>query len=224
MAETDCRSQLHACAIRVALLTATGAPSVGAGNLYVSDALVALTFTPVYTDGEETEDKNACGAVKTAYKAPDNFKRGDVSIELVTPDPFLSAWLGGGAVIPAQAAVVGPPAVAAVPAGAQAPPIGQVVGNGVSIELWTKRIEDGDLDAVHPYAHWAYTKVKNLRIAPHTHGNAPLHATFVGQAYENLQWGNGPNNDFTVASDRVYQWVPALTIPAATCALGAVLA
>lgn len=214
MAETDCRSQLHACAIRVALLTATGAPSVGASNMYVSDALVAFTFTPVYTDGDEVEDKNACGTVKVNYKSPDSFKRGDVSIELVTPDPFLTAWLGGGALIPASGGV---------PAGAQAPPIGAITGNGVSVELWTKRVDDGDLDATYPYAHWAYPKIKNLRIAPHTHGNSPLHATFTGQAYENLLWGDGPLNDFDVDSDRVYQWVPTATLPAATCALGAVV-
>lgn len=214
MAEEDCRPQLHACAIRVSLLEADGSPDVGVANMYVSDALVALTFTPVYVDGDEVEDKNACGTVKVNYKAPDSFKRGDISIELITPDPFLSTWLSGGLLVPSAGGI---------PAGFQAPPIGPITGNGVSVEVWTKRITDGDL-ATTPYAHWAYPKVKNLRLSPHTHNNGPLHVTFSGQAYENLLWGDGPVGDYISDTDRVYQWEPVATIPAATCTPGAVLA
>jgi hypothetical protein len=215
VAEIDCRPQLAACAVRVAQLAAGGAPLVGVANLYVSDALVLLTYTPVYTTGDEVEDKNACGTVKVNYKHPDSFKRGDVTIELVTPDPYLEAWLGGGDVL-----------AAAVPtaAGASAPPIGPVTGNGVSIELWTKRIDDGDVDATYPYAHWAYPKIKNLKPGPHTHNNGPLHKTFTGEAYENTAWGDGPNNDFDADSDRVHQWIPVAALPAVSCTPGAVLA
>lgn len=214
MAETDCRPQLHACAMRVALLDASGAPSVGVANSYTTDVLVAFGFTPVYKDGTEIEDENACGTVMVNYKAPDSLKRGDVSIELITPDPFLEEWLGGGELIPAAAGV---------PAGAQSAPIGPITGNGVSVELWVKRIDTGDLDADYPYAHWAYPKIKNLRPGAHTHNNTPLHKTFTGQAYENASWGDGPNNDFDADTDRMYQWVPTDTLPASTCALGAVL-
>lgn len=216
MAEIDCRPQVHACAIRVALLDADGTPTVGATNLYVSDALVSMSYTPVITAGDEIEDKNACGTVMVNYKAPDSFKRGDVAIELVTPDPYLSAWLGGGNTL----AVAGPPATV----GAAGPAIGALAGNGVSIEVWTKRIEAGDLDDDYPYAHWAYPKITNLRPGAHTHASGALHPTFVGEAYENANWGDGPNNDFDAASVKTWQWIPTTTIPAATCTRGAVLA
>lgn len=209
MAEQDCRGQLHACAMRLARLDTNGVPLPGAQNLYVTDALAVLTFTPVYTDGDETEDKNACGEVKLWYRAPDSFKRGDVSIEVVTPDPYLEEFLSGGALLT--------PDDATKPKGFGAPPLGAITGDGVSVEVWTKRIDDGDLDADWPYAHWAYPKVKNLRLGDHTHNASPLHPTFTGQAYENANWYDGPAGDWDADSDRVYQWIPANVLPAAQC-------
>lgn len=208
MAEADCRPHVQACAIRVARLDTNGVPLPGATNLYVSDALVSLGFTPVYTDGSEIEDKNACDVVKANHRGQDSFKRGDVAIDIVTPDPFLSELLSGGDVLD----VVG------LPKGFSAPPIGPVTGNGISIELWAKRIDDGDQDANFPWAHWAYPKIKNLRLAPHTHANANLHPTFSGQAYENENWYDGPVGDWPAASDRVFQWIPSATVPTPTCA------
>lgn len=208
MAEEDCRPQVQACAIQVARLDTDGAPLAGLTNLYRSDALVSLAFTPVYTDGDEIEDKNACGAVKVNYRGPDSFKRGDVTIELLTPDPFLSEMLSGGDVLTGA----GP-----IPDGFAAPPIGEVTGNGVSVELWARRIDDGDQDADYPWAHWAYTKLKNLRLQPHTQANASLHPTFSGQALENPNWGDGPDGGWPATSDRVFQWVPSATIPTVQC-------
>jgi hypothetical protein len=175
--------------------------------MYVSDALVSFAFTPVYVDGDEIEDKNACGAVVVNYKAADSFKRGDVTIELVTPDPFLSEMLSGGSLIDDGGA-----------AGFAAPPIGVITGNGVSVELWTKRILDGDLDPNFPYAHWVYPKISNLRLAPHTHAGTSLHPSFSGQALQNPNWYDGPVGDWGTESDKVYQWLPTATIPTPSCA------
>lgn len=208
MAEEDCRGQVHACAIQVARLAADGSPLAGVSNLYVSDALVTATFTPVYTDGDEIEDKNACGDVKVNFKGADSFKRGDFSLELLTPDPFLSEMLSGGEVL----------TEAPRPKGYAAPPLGAITGNGISIELWARRIDDGDQDASYPWAHWAYPKIKNLRLAPHTHANAALHPTFTGQALENPNWGDGPTGGWPADSDRVFQWLPEATIPTPSCA------
>ena len=208
MAEIDCRPQVQACAIRVARLDTNGVPLPGANNLYVSDALVSMAFTPVYTDGDEIEDKNACGAVKVNYRSPDSFKRGDVTLQLTTPDPFLEEMLSGGDVLDAGGGR---------PKGFAAPPIGTVTGNGISIELWAKRIDDGDLDADFPYAHWAYPKIKNLRMGDHTHENASNLPQFSGQALENANWFDGPVGDWDAESDRVYQWLPVAGLPTPTC-------
>ncbi len=208
MAEEDCRPQVQACAIRVARLDPTGVPQPGATNLYVSDALVTMTFTPVYTDGDEIEDKNACGVVKVNYRGKDSFKRGDVTLQIITPDPFLSEMLSGGELLDEVS----------LPAGYQAPPIGEVLGDGISIELWAKRIDDGDVDQNFPYAHWAYPKIRNLRMQPHTHAQASLQPAFSGQAVENANWYDGPVGDWPADSSRVYQWLPTATLPTPSCA------
>lgn len=210
----DCLPQVHACAIRVARLAANGAPLVGAQNLYVSDALSILTTTPVYTDGDEIEEKNACGNVAINYRGDDSFKRLDVALTLVTPDPELHEMLASGSEVLTDGAAVG----------WAYPPIGSVGGNGVSIELWSKRIDDGDLDATFPYAWWVYPKVKNLRVGERAHQNGPLLAPLAGQAYENPNWFDGPLNDWPATSDRVGQWIPTAALPDVVCGYQALVA
>lgn len=213
MAEQPCLPQVQACAIRVALLDTNGVPLPGDENLYVSSALTQLQFSPVYKDATEIEEENACGTVCVNYLPPPSFKRGDVTVGLCTPDPFLGALLSGGDILEVADRI-----------GFAAPPIGVVTGNGVSIELWAKRIDDGDLDADSPYAWWAYPKIKNLRLTAHTHQNGALLPQYQGQAYENPNWFDGPLNDWPATSDRVYQWVPTDTIPEAFCGFQELLA
>jgi hypothetical protein len=208
VAEQDCRPQVQACAIRVARLDTNGVPLPGANNLYVSDAMVSLGWTSVYVNGDEIEDKNACGTVVVKHRGADSFKRGDVVLNIATPDPFLMEMLTGGDVLDE----------APRPKGFAAPAIGAVVGNGVSVELWAKRLdESGDLDPDFPYAHWVYPKLKNLRVGDHTHQNGSLPQSVSGQAYENLNWFDGPAGDWPATSDRVYQWLPTTTLPTPTC-------
>ena len=208
MAEQDCRPQVHGCMIRVARLDTNGVPLPGANNLYVSNALVSLNFTAVYTDGDEVDEKNACGASKVYFKADDTFKRGDVEITLVTPDPFLSEMLSGGDVLTAGAR----------PKGYAAPPLGPVASNPISIELWAIRVDDGDQDANYPYAHWVYPKVKNLRLGDHSHEEGAKKPVFSGQAYENINWFDGPVGDWPAESDRIFQWLPSASMPTPSCA------
>jgi hypothetical protein len=206
MAEQDCRPQVQACALRVARLGPDGVPAPGANNLYVSDALTTMSVTPVYTDGNEIELKNGCGQVKLSYRAPDSFKRLDVSLTLDTPDPYLQEFLSGGDVLSDGAR-----------RGFAAPPIGEITGNGVSIELWSKRIDDGALDADDPYAWHVYPRITNLRLGDWTHEDGPLVPVYSGQAYQNPNWYDGPLNDWPAESDRVYQWLPTDSIPEAQC-------
>lgn len=204
----ECLPQVQACGIRVARLGLDGAPTVGASNMYVSDSLLSLAFAWVSEDGEEIVERNACGTRIVDYKEPDELRRGRVTINLLVPDPELSELLSGETVLTNTADV-----------GGAAPALGQVPDAPVSLELWAKRILNKKVHPTKPYAWWVYPFITNLRPADHEHARANLARSFVGDAYENTLWGNGPNNDWPagVASDKVYQWLPTATKPTASC-------
>lgn len=202
MAENSKLPQIQAVRLRVTKLAADGAPAPGAHNLYTTDSFVKVGFEPVYTDGEEIEDKNAQGGVCAYVKGESTFKRGDVTVEVCTPDPYLVQLLEGGTVL-----TVGDRT------GYAAPALGGLTTQAISIEVWAKRIANGDLDADSPYAWWAYPKLKNLKRQGHEQGNSTLKQVFVGEAYENPNWGTGPLDDYPAATDRVHQWFPTATLP-----------
>jgi hypothetical protein len=215
VAEQPCLPQVQACIIRVAKLNDDGTPVVGTTSGYISDALISVAFAPEYQDGAEITQDNACGDRVIDYKAPDIFRWGNVTIQLATPDPYLAAFLSGGDVIVGTA-----PDTDRI--GWQAPALGTLEPNPISMELWAKRPDKatGGLDAGSPYARWAYPMVKNLRLGDYTHENGALLPQFTGQAFENPAWGNGPFDDWLWASDRVVQWFPvaAASVPDAECA------
>lgn len=205
MPNIDDLPQVAACAIRVAVLDPSGVPNPGANQLYTSSALTELQVTPVYEDGDEITQKNACGTVCVDYKGDDSFRRADVSITVCTHDPYLMAMLGSGDVIDAGAVD-----------GFAFPAIGVLNASPVSIEVWAKRIDDGDLHAEYPYAWWVLPKVRSLRLGQKTFNNGASLPVFTGQALENPNWYDGPLNDWPATSDRVAQWVPVAALPAIT--------
>ncbi len=213
MANNDCLPQVQACVIRVADLDVSGVPLPGSDNLYVSDALTTLQMTPVYTDADEIEEKNACGTVCVNYQGDPTLKRGDIELTICTADPYLQAKLGYGDVLTDTGIH-----------GFAYPPIGVVTGNGVSIELWAKRIDDGELHDEWPYAWWVLPRVTRLKHGVRTFNNGAQLPVFSGQAYENPNWFDGPLNDWPVSSDRFAQWFPSQTIPVASCGAQALAA
>lgn len=208
MAEQPCLPQVHAVRLRATKLDSNGVPSPGASSIYVTDAFIRVGASPVYTDGDEIEQKNAQGAVCINYRGKDSLKRLDMTVELCSPDPYLIPLLTGGTTLTG---------FDGQRVGMAMPPIGLWSGSDVSIEVWSKRIDDGVEDADSPYAWHVYPRVTNLRMGDLAHENGPFLPTCTGQAYENPNWFDGPTNDWPAASDRVYQWVPTDTLPTVQC-------
>lgn len=201
MPSTDPLPQVQIVRMRVTKLDADGVPSPGAGNMYVTDKMIKVGWSPVYKDGNEIEVTNGAGTLCTNYRSPDSLKRADVSIELCVPDPELVAMLTSGATISATPT--------ARPYGWAMPAIGEITGNGVSIEWWTRRIDNGVQDATYPWAWWVMPRVKNLRHADKTHEDGAQPTVITGQGYENANWYNGPANNWGAASSKVVQWLPS---------------
>ena len=209
----DCLPQIQACAIRVTTLETNGVPHVGPVSMYVSSALTSVALKWVTEKGDDFMERNACGDITVDYTGPEVLRHLDVTITMLTPDPELDSLLSGGSVLTSGGKV-----------GFQAPPLGIVADEPVSIELWTKRIRDRKQDTVNPYAWWVLPYVANLRPDDMTFEDKNLPQAFVGQLYENANWYNGPTNDWPVASQAVYQWMPWGSMPTAKCGFSAVAA
>lgn len=205
----------------VQTVTITGTPTGG-------------TFTLTF-DGQTTAGiayNAAAAAVQTALEALSNLLPGDVTVgggpgpgtpytvtftiaEGNVPQMTASgAGLTGGTA-PAVAVTTTTPGNNLTDLGYRAPETGaDPTPNGVSIELWSAAVDNAALTAGYPYIHWAipraYLKLSdNMTLS----GTDPLLPSFEGWANQNQNWGNGPADDWTVQSDRVWQFVRTTTLP-----------
>lgn len=193
--------QLQAFRLRVARLDPlTGEPLAGASNGYVSGALITLTPTLVYEDGEETVQRNGEGLVCLSFRGPDTFRRVDWTMSLCTPDPYLVELLTSGTVLTDTGAI-----------GYAVPALGPHDPDPVSIEVWTKRVNNERLDETYPYARWVLPWNRRIRQnTPGEFGSGAMLPEIVGESIENPNWGTGPFADWpgTVATDRALFWLP----------------
>lgn len=201
-----CVPQIQACRLRFAKLLADG--DIGTDQ-YTTKAFSRFNTTAVYTEGDEIEDKNACGEVESNFKSAATFKRLDGEITLLRQDPYLVAALSGGSVLTDGEAI-----------GASYPALGTVDETTIfSLELWAKRAQNGALDPDYPYAWWVGPQIQNVRLGDKTFESGTQLTVISFEMVENPNWGTGPQDDWPVTSDRVLQWIPTDTLPAATCGL-----
>ncbi len=205
----DCIPQVGVCRTRVASLDTDGS-ILGGSTMYVSDALLKVTFKPNYENGDEIKEKNGCGDIFIDYKGPDSLLWYDIELEFLTPDPYLHAIL-----LPLGHALTSSSAH-----GFAFPEIGTQDSDGVSLEFWCKRVSAGALSQTFPYAHWALPLVKNLRIGDRVLDANAQHSVITGQAFENANWFDGPGQDWpsnVAPATSAVQWIPVTTQPAAAC-------
>lgn len=94
--------------------------------------------------------------------------------------------------------------------GYQPPKVGQIgCPNGVSIEVWSKRIV-GDFQL--GWWHWAMPR-NFLSETARSVNNAAMAMSFAGWGNENPNWGNGPAHDFSHDSTGLWQVMYTPTLP-----------
>lgn len=206
MANFDEAGSLQVCRLRVAALDVDGVPLPGAGNLYVSKALVRLGWDPEIRAGDDFEQVSGCGEVCVSYQDCDQLKRLNTEMEICTPDPELVELLVGGSTITSGGATIG----YAYPDTGVAP-----CPNGVSVEAWSKAIVDDELAATYPYWRWVFPRTK-WRLAAGELANAVKTTSLVGRASQNGNWYNGPANDWPYESGKVLQYARDDDMPAIT--------
>lgn len=199
----DGAGSLFALGMRLTKLAADGSLLAGANNSYTTDALVQLQLGLEYNAGKEITQENGAGRVCLTYKAPDTLKRGTIkSLQLCDPDPNVLQFLMGGRVLESGANQVG----------YAAPDVGQdATPNGVSIEVWTRAIING---AQTGYFWWV---IPRAQLAPSKEwelsGANPMVPELDGTCTQNVNWLDGPNNDWPWMSERVWQFAETATLP-----------
>jgi hypothetical protein len=190
---------VFALGMRVVRLAPNGAPLVGADNAYETDNLVRLDFTMNYREGEEKERVNGAGRACLYYKAPDTVRGLTIdALELCYQEPELEEFLNAGDVlVNGEGDAIG----------YAAPEVGSVVsGNGVGIELWSSAITDDGVADEYPYIRWLLPREKLRETGTRSIGGDPLAISYEGTGQQNPNYGNGPMNDWTYESSRVFQW------------------
>lgn len=210
----DGAGSLFALGMRLTKLAADGSVLAGPENCYTTDALVQLQLGLEYETGDEITQKNGAGRVCLTYKAPDTLKRGTIkSLQVCDPDPNVLQFLMGGRVLESGANQVG----------YAAPEVGQdATPNGVSIEVWTRAIING---AQSGYFWWV---IPRAQLTPSKEwelsGANPLVPELDGVGTQNINWLDGPFNDWPFMSERVWQFAETATLPDLTPAFHAVAA
>lgn len=204
MSEPSGGASVQAVVARVAVLEADGVPLPGSANLYTTNAVIQLDATEVTTKGVDLEVMNAGGELCLVYKGRDPLKRYDLALQLCSLNPELEAMLVGGDITRSGGVAIG----------AAVPPVGSFGAPfGVSLELWSKNIIDGDLDPNWPYIHWALPRTYWSGPDKVTWSNANMIRSFTGYTSENPNWFNGPGNDFVGQSGRSISWVYTKSTP-----------
>lgn len=181
-------------AIRVALLTATGAPNGGANNGYASDETIKLGISAEVIQGADLEQLNGVGAICRALKKPDRVKRLNLALDLCVLDAELMDVMAGFDPFSSGGNTIG----AQWPSVSADPPL-------VCVEAWTKAWDD-DEQAVPTFTtpdaafiHWVFPRTQWRA------GDISLEAQFqpvplVGQSFENSRiTADGPWNDWPAA-------------------------
>lgn len=209
--EWNCLPRMQCCAARACALDADGTTKIGAASSLVFDSVVTIGMTPVYEDGTEIKEKDACGRTFVDVVSDPTLTRWDIDIDVWSQDPsYLKIVQAGGSILL--------PGGGLAPQGFAYPDIGPVVGQ-FSFEFWQKIIRDNDQDPDLPWEWFALPKLKNVKLGKiDVGGDKVSHRTLTAQAYGNANWFNGPGDDWPTTSDRPVQSIPTATLPTASCA------
>ena len=209
MSDQTCAGQAQACLIRVARLDDDGSVLEGADNLYVTENMISLEWSPDIDTGDELDQSNGCGEEVVFFQAPDRLRGLDLTLLLVAPEPELLEMLAGGTVHTNTGdtrgyGLIGP---------------GTVGGpTDVSIELWERIIVAGSIVG---HARYVFPRTRNWTLQGSTHENDVLDVELEGRAVEAALWGDGPGGDWSDLSEEavtIYDWaIEENELPTAEC-------
>ena len=150
MTARDNAASVQGDAIRITPLNIDGTIN-SSKPILTTDGFISASFGTEFEDGDEISEKAANGRVCIQYKADDSMTGITFNLSLCSPDPEASALLAGGDVIIDEDGDV---------VGYSSPAVGDLVGNPVAIEIWSKAIINGKPASGDPYWHWVFPYVR----------------------------------------------------------------
>jgi hypothetical protein len=212
----------------------TGAATAEVQTVTITGTPTGGTFTLTF-DGETTADIDfdATNAeVDTALEALPNIAVGEVTVTggpgpgaaftvtfatSVGNVPQMTADGSGltGGTAPDVTVTTTTPGNNLTDVGYRAPEVGaEAVPNGISLEFWTRAIDEGAFASQLPYFHWVLPRAKVRPSDAWTlSGENPLLPGFQGWSEQNANWGSGPAEDWPYESDRVWQFARVAAVP-----------
>jgi hypothetical protein len=159
MATRDGAASIQGDIIRVTPLNVDGSIDESRPVL-TTNGFISASFGTEFEDGDEITEKAADGTICIQYKADDSLKGITFNLSLCTPDPESAALIAGGKIICAIATDAAAGITKGDVIGYSSPAVGDIVGNPVAIEIWSKAIVRGKPAAGTPYWHWVFPYVR----------------------------------------------------------------
>jgi len=182
-----CAAPIKGTHMRVVGLDTCGVPITGAAaHNYTSKAFVQVTMEPQYEDGEEFLQRTADGSICVNEKDPPLFKRHQLTIDICTVDPEMTAFM-----LSSRTLSVGSPLVT----GAGFTQKEGTPTNKWSLEIWQRVAGSGACDAsgLQRYVYNAWPHAGNTRLGSYTIQNGVSQLQLIAETFAPaLQWADGP--------------------------------
>lgn len=182
----ECGNTLEICGLRATLLDDTGAVADVDDNMYVSDKIVEIGWSPTVRTGAETELPGGCnGCLLGTHKYPDKVTRFGFALSRGAIEPALQVLMLGANPVTSGSDIIG--------IGWPDPSL-CIDNQAVAFEFWTKHWVDDAPDLDWPWWHHVYPWT-TWAPGDQTYGADLTGNILNGTSRSNPAWGQGPYGD-----------------------------
>lgn len=183
---TQCWNSIRSCTARFTKVDACGRPVTGAGSVVTTDGYISIAYKMNLSEGDEIEQKNACGQLCISDKARDQVKWVDLEIAFCGVNPDAVNLMTGFPVVKDYAGDN---------VGFDIETMSNRSVSGFALEAWTE-IPDASPCAPGAFGQWGYFLAPwagNGMIGDFTLENGAATFTFMGRTRRGSLWGVGPH-------------------------------
>lgn len=179
----ECFSAIHLCRIRATRLDATGNPSPGPNNVYVTAKPIMLGATPQIEAGQDKTLVGGCDCIVAQYRGYDKLKYFTLELDLASLEPALIELMTGASAITSTGDVIGNWWQSS-----QTFNCASTVQPNVCFEGWQDTWnQDRQASTPFRYVHWIWPS-SFWQIAAHTLQNDFLQPKLTGFTRGNSNW------------------------------------